>query len=93
VFRFLFRPLAPAIERALAPGGILIYETFTRAQPAHGWGPKSPDFLLESGELPGLFPGLETLYHDEQPVSEPRPEASARLVARRPATTGPVHTG
>lgn len=87
VFRFLFRPLAPAIERALAPGGILIYETFTRAQPALGWGPKSPDFLLEPGELPGLFPGLEILHHDERPVSAPRPEASARLVARKPVTS------
>jgi len=92
VFRFLFRPLAPAIEHALAPGGILIYETFTRAQPAHGWGPKSPDFLLEPGELPGLFPGLEILHHDERPVSQPRPEASARLVARRPATSDPART-
>ena len=85
VFRFLFRPLAPAIERALAPGGLLLYETFTRDQPAHGWGPKRPEFLLEPAELPRLFPGLEVLHHDEDPTTEPRPEASARLFARRPA--------
>lgn len=84
VFRFLFRPLAPAIERALAPGGVLLYETFTRDQPAHGWGPQRPEFLLEPGELPRLFPNLQRLHHDEDPVATPRPEASARLAARRP---------
>ena len=34
VFRYLHRPLFPALERALAPGGLLVYETFTRAQAA-----------------------------------------------------------
>lgn len=86
VFRFLFRPLAAAIQDALAPGGLLLYETFTREQPAHGWGPSRPAFLLEAGELPRLFPGLEIVQHDEAPVTVPRPEASARLVARRPAS-------
>jgi len=88
VFRFLFRPLAAAIQDALAPGGLLLYETFTRDQPAHGWGPSRPAFLLEAGELPRLFPGLEIVHHDEAPQSVPRPEASARLVARRPASGG-----
>jgi SAM-dependent methyltransferase len=83
VFRFLFRPLASAIQSALAPGGLLLYETFTREQSAHGWGPRRPEFLLEAGELPRLFSGLEVLHHDESPIELPRPEASARLVARR----------
>jgi len=92
VFRFLFRPLAPAIERSLAPGGLLLYETFTREQPTHGWGPRRPEFLLAPGELTALFRTLEILHHDEQPTSSPRPEASARLVARRPAQ-GPTRAG
>jgi SAM-dependent methyltransferase len=86
VFRFLFRPLAEMIERALAPGGLLLYETFTRDQPALGWGPKQPAFLLAPGELPTLFPALEVLHFDETAVTSPRPEASARLAARRPAS-------
>ena len=82
VFRFLFRPLAPAIARCLAPGGLLLYETFTREQTAHGWGPSRPEFLLEPGELPRLFPDLEILEHDETPARVPRPESAARLLAR-----------
>jgi len=58
VFRFLFRPLAPAIVEALAPGGLLLFETFTIGQLALGGGPRSREFLLEEGELPALFPEL-----------------------------------
>jgi len=65
VFRYLHRPLAAAIARVLAPGGVLIYETFTARQRELGTGPRNPDFLLEPGELPGLFPELEILDHWE----------------------------
>lgn len=86
VFRFLFRPLAPAIAEALAPGGWLLYETFTTAQRALGYGPSNPAFLLEPGELPGLFPDLEVAVHEEGHWGEPRPLALARLLARRPGS-------
>jgi SAM-dependent methyltransferase len=79
VFRFLFRPLAPAIEATLAPGGLLLYETFTIDQRSLGYGPSNPAFLLEPGELPTLFAGLEVLQYSEVA----RPEALARLTARR----------
>ena len=81
VFRFLHRPLSTMIERLIAPGGLLLYETFTVEQRALGSGPRSPDFLLESGELLGMFPGLEILEHDQEPGPS---EACARLLARRP---------
>lgn len=84
VFRYLHRPLAPAIADALAPGGLLLYETFTLHQRDLGHGPKNPDFLLESGELPQLFPQLEPLAHWEGVNQEPKPAAVARLAARRP---------
>ena len=60
VFNYLHRPLIPAIIDALAPGGILIYETFTRGQAARGH-PRNPAFLLESGELPQLLAPLTVL--------------------------------
>ena len=83
VFRFLFRPLAPAISAALAPGGLLLYETFTVAQRALGSGPRRAEFLLEPGELPALFPDLEPLEHWEGRSDGPAPECLARLAARR----------
>src|SRR4030095_15588550 len=65
VARFLFRPLAAEIARVLAPGGVLVYETFTVRQRELGWGPKSAAFLLEAGELRALFPGLEVVAYEE----------------------------
>jgi len=60
VVHYLHRPLFPALIRALRPGGVLVYETFTRAQAARGK-PTNPAFLLESGELPRLVGSLEML--------------------------------
>ena len=50
VVHYLYRPLFPALVRALRPAGVLVYETFTRAQAARGK-PTNPAFLLEPGEL------------------------------------------
>ena len=60
VFNYLHRPLMPAIVAAVAHGGVLIYETFTRAQAARGR-PTNPAFLLEDGELPNLVRPLRVL--------------------------------
>lgn len=57
VFNYLHRPLMPALVRAIAPGGVLFYETFTTGQAERGH-PKNPAFLLETGELPGLVAPL-----------------------------------
>ena len=85
VFRYLHRPLAAEIARVLAPGGALVYETFTTAQRAFGSGPRRREFLLEPGELAGLFPQLRTLRSEEGVFEEPQPTALARLVAIKPA--------
>jgi SAM-dependent methyltransferase len=84
VFRFLYRPLTREIARVLAPGGVLVYETFTTAQRAFGRGPRRDAFLLDPGELAALFPMLETLRSEEDVYAEPEPTALARLVARKP---------
>jgi tellurite methyltransferase len=82
VFRFLHRPLFPAIERAIAPGGWLVYETFRRGQRRFGK-PTHPRFLLDDGELKSAFPGLSVVHYEE-----PNPEEgpiTARLLARKPS--------
>lgn len=84
VFRYLHRPLAPAIERWLAPGGLLLYETFTAEQRSLGWGPTRDEFLLRTGELPTLFPGLIVEAYEEGLTDEESPAFTARLRARKP---------
>jgi len=60
VVHYLHRPLFPALIEALVPDGLLVYETFTRAQAARGK-PTNPDFLLKPGELLDLVRPLEIL--------------------------------
>jgi SAM-dependent methyltransferase len=50
VTNYLWRPLFPALLESLAPGGVLIYETFTQGNETVGK-PSRPDFLLRPGEL------------------------------------------
>jgi SAM-dependent methyltransferase len=50
VTNYLWRPLMPVLLASLAPGGALIYETFTQGNETVGK-PSRPDFLLRPGEL------------------------------------------
>jgi rhodanese-related sulfurtransferase len=61
---YLHRPLFPALIRSLAPGGILLYETFTEEQAQRGK-PTCPDFLLKPGELRQLVKPLEVIRERE----------------------------
>ena len=60
VVHYLHRALFPALTAALKPGGVLVYETFIRAQALRGK-PTNPAFLLEPGELRDLVAPLEVL--------------------------------
>jgi len=82
VSRYLQRDLFDALRAACAPGGVVLYETFTTAQRALGTGPKSPDHLLEPGELRQRFLGFDELFYEETTA----PEAVARIAARKPAS-------
>jgi SAM-dependent methyltransferase len=79
VTRYLQRDLFPSLRATLAPGGVILYETFTTAQRRHGRGPTSPHHLLEPGELRRLLDGLEVLADEEVEA----PDALARAAARR----------
>jgi len=78
VSRYLQRDLFADLTASLAPGGIVIYETFTTAQRALGRPPTSPDHLLEPDELRRRFDGFDVLFYEEVLA----PDAVARLVAR-----------
>jgi tellurite methyltransferase len=62
---YLQRSLFSQMERALAPGGMLLFETHTRAQLEFAGGPRSPMFLLDPGELRVAFPSLRLLFYRE----------------------------
>jgi len=64
-FQYLQRSLFPQMSRALRPGGVLLFETFTRAQLEFDGGPRNPSHLLETGELREAFPGLRALFYRE----------------------------
>ena len=84
VFRYLHRPLIPALVALLRPGGLLLYETFTLRQRELGYGPRRDEFLLREGELPGLFPSLRVLSHWEGRREGERPAWVSALAAVRP---------
>jgi len=79
VCRYLQRDLLGALREACVPGGVVLYETFTTAQRAFGTGPKSPDHLLEPGELRARFEDFDVMFYEETTASE----AVARIAARR----------
>jgi SAM-dependent methyltransferase len=82
VTNYLHRPLFPHLAEALAPGGVLIYETFMAGNERFGR-PSNPDFLLKPGELLKAFGALEVLGFEEGQVERPKPAMTQRLCARR----------
>ncbi len=77
---YLQRTIWPALRESVRPRGFVIYETFTVAQLDRGTGPRSPDYLLQPGELRDVFTDWE-LCHDEERTE---PTAVAQIVARKP---------
>ena len=81
VANYLHRPLLPALAAALAPGGVLIYETFMVGNERFGR-PANPAFLLRPGELLAAFSDRLTIVAFEQgSVAAPRPAVIQRIAA------------
>jgi SAM-dependent methyltransferase len=84
VTNYLHRPLFPALLDALAPGGVLLYETYMEGNERFGE-PSRPAFLLKDGELLDLVRGrLSVTAYEARMISEPRMAMVQRLAARRP---------
>ena len=87
VTNYLYRPTLAMLPTCLAPGGILIYETFARGNERYGK-PSNPDFLLAPDELLQLAlqatPLLQVVAFEQGYVDLPAPAIVQRLCARRP---------
>ena len=82
--RFLKRHLFAALQAGLAPGGVLIFETYLVESDPAAARRFSPDHLLRDGELPQAFPGLQTLVYRETSSRSPdAPGRTASLIALR----------
>lgn len=84
VTNYLWRVLLPRIQASLAPGGVLIYETFADGH-QHIGRPSNPDFLLQRGELLCAFGGLCIVAYEDGLESDPE-RCVQRLVAASPTT-------
>lgn len=82
VTNYLWRPLFSVMADSVAPGGVLIYETFAQGNETVGK-PSNPDFLLQPGELLSAFKGLGIVAFEEGFLDNP-PRFIQRLVAARP---------
>jgi len=83
VTNYLYRPLLDTLVRAIAPGGVLIYETFALGNEVFGR-PSNPDFLLKPGELIDAVAGeLRVIAYEDIVVETPLPAAIQRICARR----------
>lgn len=84
VTHYLWRPLMPTLLKCLAPGGMLIYETFTQGQARIGK-PSRPDFLLRPGELLTVAQGLRIVAYEDGFLAAPD-RFVQRIAAVQPGT-------
>jgi len=90
VANYLHRPLAGALLAALAPGGLLIYETFAVGNAEFGR-PSNPDYLLAPRELlDTLGAELRVLAFEDGYVAVPRRAMVQRIAARRAPPRAPL---
>lgn len=84
VVNYLHRPLLPALVRSVAPGGVLIYETFAVGNERFGK-PSNPDYLLHREELLiAVRPELQVVAFEDLEEQAPRHAVKQRVVAIRP---------
>jgi SAM-dependent methyltransferase len=70
VTNYLWRPLFPIILQSLAPGGLLLYETFALGNERVGK-PSRPDFLLQPAELLQVCASLHVVAYEDGFLTQP----------------------
>lgn len=84
VTNYLWRALMPVLLQSVAPGGVLIYETFAAGNETVGK-PSRPDFLLRPGELLQACAGLRVVAYEDGYLAQPE-RFVQRIVAVRAAS-------
>lgn len=86
LFNYLDRPRMARVVDAVAPGGILLFETYLEIQRQLGWGPTQDAHLLKYGEATGLVAPLTVVHGREafEPADNAQWAAVASVLARRP---------
>jgi SAM-dependent methyltransferase len=83
ITNYLHRPHFPLLIDALAPGGVLIIETFAQGNERFGK-PHNRNFLLKPGELLDAFArSLQVVAYEHGEENQPRPAVRQRLCAVR----------
>lgn len=86
VVNYLWRPAIPAILAAVAPGGVVLWETFAAGNERFGR-PRNPDFLLRPNELlHATADGFDILAFEQTSEPDPEPAVRQRIAARRRGT-------
>ena len=86
ITNYLWRPLLPQIVASVAPGGVLIYETFAAGNETVGK-PSRPDFLLQPGELLQVAAGLHVVAFEDGFTDRPERFVQRIAAVRKPPDT------
>jgi tellurite methyltransferase len=78
-FFYLEREIFPEIVKAVRPGGVLLYKTYTTDQLKLPGGPKDVSHLLAPGGLLRLVSGMRVLHYCEKVAKK----ATAEIVAKK----------
>ena len=84
VTNYLWRERLPDIVQAVAPGGVLLYETFAQGNESVGK-PSRPDFLLKHGELLRACAELRVVAYEDGFLTWPDERFVQRVAAVRPS--------
>jgi SAM-dependent methyltransferase len=83
VTNYLWRARLPDIVAAVAPGGVLLYETFAAGNETVGK-PSRPDFLLQPGELLSACAGLRVVAYEDGCLADPERFVQRLAAVREP---------
>lgn len=89
VTNYLWRPRLADTVAALAPGGVLLYETFAQGNETVGR-PARPEFLLRPGELLQAAAGLRVVAYEDGFLENPERFVQRIAAVRSVATELPA---